>query len=108
MPQDVAGMVVAKQLVRRSLSVGANYRSACRGRSRAEFLSKLGIVLEEIDESAHWLEVIIEAEMLPKTKVADLLQEAKELTAIFSAAVKTTKNLTALRTPNPTKRGATS
>ncbi len=91
LPRDVAGDVVAKQLIRSALSVGANYRSACRGRSRAEFLSKLGIVLEEVDESAHWLEVIIEDGMLPEPKVTALLQEANELTAIFFTATTTTR-----------------
>ncbi len=91
LPRDVPGKVVAQQLTRSALSVGANYRSACRGRSRAEFLAKLGIVLEEADESAHWLEIIIEDSMLPESKVAALLQEANELTAIFFAATATAR-----------------
>jgi four helix bundle protein len=86
LPRDVPGKVVAQQLTRSALSVGANYRSACRGRSRAEFLSKLGIVLEEADESAHWLEVTVDDAMLPPAKVSPLLQEANELTAIFFTA----------------------
>ena len=91
LPRDVPGRVVASQLTRSALSVGANYRSACRARSRAEFLSKLGIVLEEADESAHWLEIIIEDGMLPEKKSAALLQEANELTAIFFAATSSTR-----------------
>jgi four helix bundle protein len=86
LPRDVPGKVVAHQLTRSGLSVGANYRSACRARSRAEFLSKLGIVLEESDESAHWLEIITDDKMLPGKKVSALLQEANELTAIFFTA----------------------
>ncbi|HWB61533.1 MAG TPA: four helix bundle protein [Chthoniobacteraceae bacterium] len=86
LPRDVAGKVVAHQLTRSALSVGANYRAACRGRSRAEFLSKLGIVLEESDESAYWMEIICDDGMLPPKKVSALLQEANELTAIFFAA----------------------
>lgn len=91
LPRDVPEKVVAHQLTRSALSVGANYRSACRGRSRAEFLSKLGIVLEEADECAHWLEIIIDDGMLPAAKVAALLQKANELTAIFFTATATTK-----------------
>ena len=92
LPRDVGAEVVGRQLVRSALSVGANYRSACRGRSRAEFLSKLGVVLEEADESAHWLEVIIEDGMLPEAKVSALLREANELTAIFFTATSTTRS----------------
>jgi four helix bundle protein len=91
LPRDVPGKVVAQQLTRSALSVGANYRSACRSRSRAEFLSKLGIVLEEADESAHWLGIIIGDGMLPEKKAASLLQEANELTAIFFTATATTR-----------------
>ena len=92
LPRDIPGKVVAQQLTRSALSVGANYRSACRGRFRAEFLSKLGVVLEEADESAHWLEAIIEDGMLPESKVAALLQEANELTAIFFTATSTIRS----------------
>jgi len=86
LPSDVPGKVVAHQLTHSGLSVGANYRSACRARSRAEFLSKLSIVLEEADESCHWLEIIVDDSMLPKSKVSALLQEGNELTAIFFTA----------------------
>ena len=92
LPHDVPGKVVAQQLTRSALSVGANYRAACRGRSRAEFVAKLGIVLEEADESAHWLEIITEDEMLPAPKVTPLLTEANELTAIFFTAIGTTRS----------------
>jgi four helix bundle protein len=76
LPRDIPGKVVAQQLTRSALSVGANYRSACRSRSRVEFLSKLHIVLEEADESAHWLEIVIEDAMLPAPKANALLTEA--------------------------------
>jgi four helix bundle protein len=92
LPMDVPGKVVAQQLTRSALSVGANYRSACRSRSRAEFLSKLGIVLEEADESAHWLEIVIEDGMLPALKANALLTEANELTAIFFTATASTRS----------------
>jgi four helix bundle protein len=91
LPNDVAGQVVGRQIVRSATSVGANYRAACRGRSRAEFSSKLGTVLEEADETLYWLEVIEEAELLPAGKLRDLAREADELTAIFTAGRKTLK-----------------
>ena len=91
LPHDVPGRVVAHQLTRSALSVGANYRSACRARSRAEFLSKLGIVLEEVDESGYWLEIIKDDNMLPESKVGALLQESSELTAIFFTATATVR-----------------
>ena len=88
---DVPERVIAHQLTRSALSVGANDRSACRGRSRAEFLARLGIVLEEVDESCYWLEIIIQDSMLSKNKVADLLQESNEQTAIFFTATSTVR-----------------
>jgi four helix bundle protein len=91
LPGTASGRALANQLIRSGTSVGANYRSACRGRSPAEFVAKLGIVIEEADESAYWLELIAESAMLKPDLVEPLLQEASELVAIFTAAVKTTK-----------------
>lgn len=91
LPNNVIGRAIGNQLVRCGTSVGANYRATCRGRSKAEFNSKLHIVLEEADESAFWLEIIIEAELLPKKIVHSLLNEANELTAIFSKSYSTAK-----------------
>ena len=89
LPTDVPGNVIAHQLMRSSVSVRANYRSACRARSKAEFVSKLGIVLEETDESAHWLDLIISDEMLPSRQVRPLFLEADELCANFFSAINT-------------------
>jgi len=72
--------------VRSGTSVGSNYRAACRGRSRAEFIAKLGIVEEEADESAFWLELIIEAGLLKESRVQPLLDEANELTRIMAGS----------------------
>ena len=80
LPNTVAGRTIGGQLVRSGTSVGSNYRAACRGRSRAEFISKLGIVEEEADESAYWLELIIEGALLNAPLVQPLLDEANELT----------------------------
>jgi four helix bundle protein len=84
LPDTVQGKTVGGQLVRSATSVGSNYRAACRGRSKAEFISKLGIVEEEADESAFWLELIIEGELLKQPQVQPLLDEAIELTRIIA------------------------
>lgn len=86
LPANAAGRAIANQLVRSATSVGANYRAAQRGRSRAEFSAKLWIVVEEIDECGYWLELIMEGELLPAERVKPLHTEAEELTAIFVAA----------------------
>jgi four helix bundle protein len=83
LPNSIQGKAVAGQLVRAGTSVASNYRAACRGRSRAEFVAKLGIVEEEADESAFWLELIIESSLLRAKLVQPLLDEANELTRIM-------------------------
>jgi four helix bundle protein len=79
LPSSVEGQVIRGQLVRAGTSVGANYRAACRGRSRAEFAAKIGVVEEEADESAFWLELIIEGSFLKHDQVKPLLNEAMSL-----------------------------
>ena len=91
LPKTSVGRAIGNQLIRSGTSVGANYRAACRGRSKAEFVAKMGTVAEEADESCFWMELIIEGELLPEDRVAPLLEEANELTAIFTAATKTAK-----------------
>ena len=94
LPNTAAGRAISGQLVRSAMSVGANYRAACRARSRVEFAAKLGTVLEEADESLYWLEMIRDAKMLPESKISLLLQEADEITAIIAAGRKSaTKRL---------------
>ena len=90
LPKNAAGRAVASQLVRCATSVGANYRAACRSRSRAEFAAKIGTVAEEADESLYWLELIRDGGLLPRARVQLLLAEANELTAIFTEARRTT------------------
>ena len=92
LPNTVAGRVVANQLMRSASSVGANYRAACRGRSQAEFISKISIVVEEADERCYWLELIMEGGLLPVEQVKDLHQEADEITAIMTASRKTARS----------------
>lgn len=98
MPRSVEGRALAQQIVRSGTSIGANYRAACRGRSRAEFAAKLGVALEEADETVWWLELIIESETLATHRVQPLLEEAKELTAILSAGHRSTRRKPATRT----------
>jgi four helix bundle protein len=89
LPKTVEGRAVGNQLVRSGTSLGANYRAACRGKSKADFIAKLGIVEEEADESCYWLELIIEGELFEKDRTEVLLKEANELTAIIVASRKT-------------------
>src|ERR1700756_1514228 len=89
LPNSAAGTAIGRQLIRSATSIGANYRAACRSRSRAEFAAKIGLVAEEADESVYWLELISEGKLLPEAKVKDLLKEANELTAIFTSARRT-------------------
>src|SRR5882724_11234940 len=84
LPNTVQGRAIGGQLVRAGTAVGANYRAACRGRSKAEFIAKLGTVEEEADESAFWLELIIEGGLLKQRVVESLLAEANELTKIMA------------------------
>ena len=86
MPNSKSGRAIGNQLVRSGTSVGSNYRAACRARSRAEFIAKIGVVEEEADESAFWLELIIEHKLLKEPLVKPLHAEAGELTAIMAAS----------------------
>ena len=88
LPKTVEGRTIGSQLIRSGTSVGANYRAACRGRSKPEFVAKLGVVEEEADESAFWMELIIESNLMKKELVEPLLQEANELVAIMTASRK--------------------
>lgn len=89
LPKTAEGRIIANQLGRSGTSVGANYRAACRGKSKADFIAKLGIVEEEADESCYWLELIQDGHILADADVDRLLKEANELTAIVVASRKT-------------------
>ena len=91
MPRGPVGDTIGRQLVRSATSVAANYRAACRCRSKAEFIAKLGIVEEEADETLFWIEFAVEAEVTRDSLVADLLAEGKEVLAIVIASRKTAK-----------------
>ena len=88
LPRTIQGRAMAKQIIRSATSVAANYRAACRARSRAEFIAKIGIVEEEADESCFWLELIIDSGLLNEDRIRPLLSEAGELVAIMAASSK--------------------
>jgi four helix bundle protein len=89
LPETALGKHIRGQLIRCSTSVAANYRATCLSHSKAAFTAKLSIVLEETDESAFWLEFIMDEKLLKKNLVDPLLTEARELTAIFASSRKT-------------------
>jgi four helix bundle protein len=88
LPRTIQGRAIASQIVRSATSVAANYRAACRARSRAEFVAKIGVVEEEADETAFWLELIIDSALLTEARIRPLLMEAGELIAIMAASRK--------------------
>lgn len=91
LPDSIIVPVIARQLVKCSTSVGANYRAACRARSTADFIAKLKICEEEADESLYWLEVIVEAGLMPEHRVSLLHKEADEILSIVVASIKTAR-----------------
>ncbi len=93
-PNTFLGRHVGGQVTRSATSVAANYRAACRARSTADFISKMGIVEEEADESAFWIEFAVDAALAHKGRVNDLLNEANQLVAIFVASINTARGRT--------------
>ncbi|MFH1683621.1 MAG: four helix bundle protein [Candidatus Margulisiibacteriota bacterium] len=83
--------VLGKQILRSGTSVAANYRAACRARSRAEFISKMGIVEEESDETSYWLSMMLEAKLFDETKIRNLMAEANQITAMVVSSIKTAR-----------------
>ena len=91
LPRSTEAQVLGKQLLRSGTSVGANYRAAGRARSKAEFISKMGIVVEEADETVFWIECLIDSGIVKSDLLAELLSEANELVAIFAASQRTAR-----------------
>ncbi|MFN3918619.1 MAG: four helix bundle protein [Flavobacteriales bacterium] len=91
LPNTKTGNVIGNQIIRSGTSVAANYRASCRARSSADFISKITIVEEEADETLFWLELIVESGLMKKERLQELIKEADELTAIFTASGKTAK-----------------
>ena len=86
LPHTADSQVVGKQLLRCGTAVAANYRAACRGRSRAEWIAKIGLVVEEADETVFWLEMLSDCDIVNSERCKDILKEACELSAIFTAS----------------------
>lgn len=91
LPATDVGRVLGKQLLRCGTSVGANYREGCRARSPAEFVSILGIALREAEETAYWLELLVEGDIVPEARLAPLQSEVGEITAMLVASINTAK-----------------
>ena len=91
LPRSPDAQTLGKQILRSGTSVAANYRAVCRARSKAEFISKMGIVVEEADETVFWLEILTETGVVRAERAEDLQKEANELLAIFSASLRTAK-----------------
>jgi len=89
LPKSRTADVIGRQLLRSATSVGANYRAACRGKSTADVMVKLAIVEEEADETAYWMELLIEAAIVPQARLADLLKKTNEIVAMTVASIKT-------------------
>ena len=92
LPQGKSTNVIAGQIIRSGTSVGANYRAACRAKSRADFISKMGNVEEECDETIYWMELLIDAKKIKPTVLQESLREANELLAITVASINTARS----------------
>jgi four helix bundle protein len=90
-PKNRSADVLGRQLLRSGTSVGANYRAACRARSAADFISKMGIVEEEVDESIYWMELLQECRLADSDKIKELTHEADELLAIIVSSIRTAR-----------------
>jgi four helix bundle protein len=99
LPPSKAAWLMGGQLLRAGTSVGANYRAACRSRSTADFLSRMGIVEEECDESMYWMELLIETKKLDAARTADLCKEAEEILRIVVASIVTARSRSPIRNP---------
>jgi four helix bundle protein len=101
MPTKLSAAVIGKQLLRSATSVGANYRAACRAKSPSDFIYKLGIVEEEIDESAYWLELIERKSLAKPSSLKSLQREAEEITAMIVASINTARHTRGLKRWSP-------
>ena len=91
LPKNKVTDVIGRQLLKSGTSVGANYRAACRAKSKADFIYKLGIVEEEADESLFWLEILVEAKIVAQNRIEELMVEADEIVSIIIASIKTAR-----------------
>lgn len=95
LPKQTEAQVIGRQIIRSGTSVGANYREAFRARSKAEFIAKVGECLKEVEETSYWLELLIEAKIVPAKRLQGLIKESSELTAIFITSLINAKRKTA-------------
>ena len=95
LPDTPTAKVIRNQMLRCGSSVGANYRDACRAKSKPDFVSKMGTVEEETDETIYWMELLIDAEIVKRTQIADLLDEADQILSIVISSIKTAKGFRA-------------
>ena len=91
LPKNDEARIIGKQVLRAGTSVAANYRAVCRARSRAELISKIGVAVEEADETVFWLEILVETGIVPRAQMEKLLAEANELLAILAASQRTAR-----------------
>ena len=91
LPKTEEAKILGRQLLRSGTSLAANYRAVCRARSKAEFIAKVGTVVEEADETVFWLELLIETGVVSESRMNELLKEANELLAIFAASQRTAR-----------------
>jgi four helix bundle protein len=101
LPESDEARVIRRQLLRSATSVAANHRAATRARSRREFAARIGVVVEEADESVFWIELLVDAELIEPERVADLLDEANQLVALFFASYRTARRSQVPRSPDP-------
>ena len=93
LPNTPTARVIRNQMLRCGSSVGANYRAACRAKSKPDFVSKMGTVEEETDETIYWMELLIDAELVKRSRIADLLDEADQILSIVISSIKTAKGI---------------
>ncbi|HUO08071.1 MAG TPA: four helix bundle protein [Phycisphaerae bacterium] len=99
LPRTEEARTLGKQFLRSGTSVGANYRAVCRSRSRADFIAKLNIVLEEADETKYWLDLLVAESIVPAPKLGKLQEECEELVRIFAASLLTAETNASSKTP---------
>jgi four helix bundle protein len=91
LPDSPTSRIIRSQMIRCGWSVGANYRASCRAKSRPDFIAKMGIVEEETDETIYWMEVLVEADMINRSRIDDLLKEADQILSIVVSSIKTAR-----------------
>ena len=106
LPNTRTADVIGRQLLRSATSVGANYRAACRGKSTADIIAKLGVVEEEADETLYWLELLVESALVPSDRVIELVSETSQILAMTVASIKTLKLKSNSRDSGNRVRGA--